>query len=150
MKHPLMAGVLALAIVATPACAALRPYALPNPIAAAQTPEQTALALIESYAATLEEATDLIADPGVPLSVKRALGAAERAATPSVDLVRTAFVQVLKARADWQSVTASDRTGAERAASALAIAALRLDEAIRAARAPIAALSALITKETRP
>jgi hypothetical protein len=150
MKNPLCMGLMAIALLATPACASLRPLDAPNPIAAAKTTEQKALAIIESYAVMLEEAADLVADPNVPLAVKRALGRAEQIATPAIDVVRIAFAQYLRARADMQTAQAKDSTAIERTSAALAVAAVRLNEALAQARTPIAALTSLIAQEKRP
>lgn len=147
MRHPLRAGAVALALVLTPSCAALRPPELANPVAAARTADLKALALIETYAAVLEEAGDLIRDPTVPVGAKRAIIAAERAATPAVDLVRIATVQTLRARADLEAARLQDRPALERASAALAIAAVRLDEALASARGPMAALSTLVARK---
>jgi glycerol-3-phosphate O-acyltransferase len=150
MKSPWTAGALALALTLCPACASLRTPDLPNPIAAAKTDDQRALAAIESYAALLQEATDLIRDPATPVAVKQALGAAERTATPAMDVLRIAFAQYLRAKADAAAAGLSDRAALERASAILAIAAVRLDEALRQARGPASQLAALINQERRP
>ncbi len=139
-RKPLRA--LLLALSATPACAALQTPKFENPVAAAQTADQKAYALLASYAAVLEEATDLVADPALPVAAKRALVRAEAVATPAVQTLRIAFVGYLRARADYEAIT-RDRPKAERAAAALAIAAVRLDEALTAARGPFAAFASL-------
>ena len=133
---------LALALSAIPACAALQTPKFENPVAAAQTADQKAYALLASYAAVLEEATDIVADPALPAAFKRSLIRAEAVATPAAETLRIAFVGYLRARADYEAVT-SDRPKAERAAAALAIAAVRLDEALTAARGPFSAFAAL-------
>ena len=148
MRNPVLAGLAALALgCLAPACASFRPPDIPNPIAAAKTPEHKAIALIETYAVILEEATDLVANPNTPNAVRQALAAAERAATPSIDLLRIAFGAHLRAQADWQAAQTKDRTTIERASAVLAIAAVRLAEAVDQARAPVAALQRLIQKE---
>jgi hypothetical protein len=149
MLNPLRAGLLALALAGAPGCAALQIPPLPNPIVAAKMPDQTALAVLESYAAILEEAADFVRDPDVPKSIKTALGAAERAATPSVDVMRTAVSTYLRARADYELARGKDQSALERASAALAIAGVRLSEAIAKARWPIAELSVLIAKTRR-
>lgn len=150
MPHPATAALAALALcVAAPACTILRPPDLPNPIADAKTPDQKALALIESYAAILEEATDLVAHPETPAAVRQALARAERAATPAIDVLRIAMATHLRAEADWQAAQTKDRSVLERASAALAIAGVRLSEAIAQASAPISALQTLVTQEKR-
>lgn len=136
---------LCLALVMAPACTTLKNNApkIDNPIAAARTPEQTAYALLHTYAAVLEEAADLVARANVPIEAKRAIGAAERAGTPSMDVVRIAMAAHLRARADYES--AKDRPSVERAAAALAIAAVRLEEASRQAKAPLNELQRLVS-----
>ena len=145
IRNPLRALALAFALAATPACAALHTPKFENPISAAKTADQKAYALLESYAAVLEEATDLVRDPALPVAAKRALIAAEAVATSAAETLRIAFVGYLRARADYQAI-ANDRPKAERAAAAFAIAAMRLDEAITAARGPFAAFAALAHK----
>lgn len=143
-RHPLRALALALALAATPACAAVRAPTLANPVAAAQTADQKAYALLETYAATLEAATGLVRDPALPVEAKRALIRAEAAATPAAETLRIAYVGYLRARADYAAL--GDRAKPERTVAAVAIAAMRLDEAIAAARGPFAAFAALIRK----
>ena len=87
MRHPLRVLALACALTVTPACASLQLGAtrIENPIAAAQTLDQRAYALLHGYAAIVEEATDIVADPATPQAFKRALGQAERVATPAAE-----------------------------------------------------------------
>jgi len=116
---------LALALAATPACASLpfgRP-AIENPITG-QALDQRAYALLGTYAAVVEEAADIVRDPAVPISVKRAIGRAERAATPAAEALGVATRAYLHARD--------------------AGAAARLDETVAAAQAPIRQFEALI------
>lgn len=142
IRNPVRATLLALALAATPACASLNTPKFENPIAAAQTADQKAYALLASYAAVLEEATGIVRDPALPASVKRALIRAESVATPAAETLRIAFVGYLRARADYEAI-GNDRPKAEKAAAALAIAAVRLDEALAAARGPFAEFAAL-------
>lgn len=141
-RTPMRALALAIALAETPACAALNAPKFENPVAAAKTAEQTAYALLETYAAVLEEATDLVRDPATPASLTQALARAERAATPAAETLRAAFVGYLRARADFEALPAGTPR-AEKAAATLAIAAVRLDEAMRAAHRPITDLAAL-------
>lgn len=76
MRHPCRALALACALTLSPACAALH-FTAPNPIAAAQTTDQRAYALIQSYGALIETAATVVRDPSVPIEVKRAIGRAE-------------------------------------------------------------------------
>jgi len=137
-RHPVRALLLALMLAATPACASASHA---NPVAVAQTADQKAYALLASYAAVLEEATDLVRDPALPADARRALIRAERIATPAAQALRIAFVTYLRARADYEAAaTLPER---ERTAAHIAIAALRLSEAIGAAQAPLAAFAEL-------
>ena len=138
---------LALALAATPACASLNAPKFENPLTAARTADQKAYALLASYAAVLEEATEIVRDPSLPVGVKRALIRAESVATPAAETLRIAFVGYLRARADYAAIT-NDRPKAARAAAALAIAAARLDEALTAARGPFADFAALTHRKS--
>jgi hypothetical protein len=142
MTRLLQSLALSLALAALPACAAVKAPDLPNPVAAAHTADQKAYAVLASYAAVLEEATDIVRDPAAPLALKQALVRAERVATPAAETLRIALVGYLRARADYEAI-ARDRPTHERAAAALAIAAVRLDEAFAAARGPLADFAAL-------
>jgi len=146
MRHPLRVLALACALTVTPACAALQlgQTRIENPIAAAQTIDQRAYALLHSYAAIVEEATDIVADPATPLAFKRALGQAERAATPAAETVQIAVTAYMRARADFDAASSASQTTIQRAATALSIAARRLNEAVAAAQAPIAELEGLV------
>lgn len=148
MRHPLRALALGVALAAMPACSSLQlgETRLENPAAAARTPDQRAYALLHAYAAIVEEAADIVRDPAAPLSLKRALGQAERAATPAVETLQIAVTGYMRARVDYDSATSADQSVLERAASALTIAANRLSEAIAAADRPIAELEALVRR----
>lgn len=94
MRHPVRVIALALVLAAMPACAALQQIGetrIENPASAARTVDQHAYALLLSYAATLEEAADLVRDPATPVEVRAALGRAERAATPVVEALAAAL-----------------------------------------------------------
>ena len=142
IRKPLRAILLACALAATPACASLNTPKFENPVAAAQTADQKAYALLASYAAVLEEATGIVRDPSLLAVAKRALIRAESVATPAAETLRIAFVGYLRARADYEAI-GNDRPKTEKAAASLAIAAARLDEALTAARGPFAAFAAL-------
>jgi hypothetical protein len=146
MRHPMRALALACALTLTPACAALQlgSTRIENPVAAAQTIDQRAYALLHSYAAVLEEATDIVADPATPLAFKRALGQAERAATPAAETLQIAVTAYMRARADFDAASSANQTTIQRTATALSIAARGLNEAITAAQAPIAELDGLV------
>lgn len=146
MRNPLRTMALAIALMAMPACAAVQTPKFENPVAVARTADQKAYALLASYAAVLEEATDLVRDPLVPVQVKQALVRAERVATPVAETLRIALVGYLRARADYEAIGA-DRTKLERTAATLAIAAVRLDEAFAAARGPIGEFAALTQRK---
>jgi hypothetical protein len=137
---------LAVALAATPACAAIGAPKIEHPVSAARTADQEAYALLASYAAVLEEATDIVRDPATPPAFRQTLARAERVATPAAETLRIALVGYLRARADYEA-TAKDRPVFERAAATLAIAAVRLDEAITAARGPFADFSGLAAKK---
>ncbi len=146
MRHPMRVLALACALTITPACAALQlaQTRIENPVAAAQTIDQRAYALLHAYAAIVEEATDIVADPATPLAFKRALGQAERAATPAAETLHVAVTAYMRARADFDAASGANQTSIQRTATALAIAARRLNEAVAAAQAPIAELEGLV------
>jgi hypothetical protein len=146
MIRPLRVIALALALAATPACASL-PLAntrIENPIAAARTLDQRAYAALHAYAAIVEEATDIVRDPATPLAFKRALGQAERAATPAAETLGLAVRAYVRARADFEAASGESQPALQRSATALVIAAQRLSEAMQAAEAPIAELEGLV------
>ncbi len=146
MRHALRTIALALALAATPACASVRAgqTELVNPVSAARTLDQRAYALLHSYAAIIEEATDIVRDDVVPMAFKRALGQAERVATPAVETLEIAVAAYASARADFEAATGESQPTLERAAIGLTIAARRLGDAITAAQTPITELEELI------
>ncbi|MGH6949956.1 MAG: hypothetical protein ACREH4_03730 [Vitreimonas sp.] len=148
IRHVRMLHALALgcALAVTPACASLQlgQTRLENPVAAARTLDQRAYAVLHGYAAIVEEATDIVGDPNVPLGFKRALGQAERAATPAAEALEIAVAAYVQARADFEAASSDSAPTLERAATALTIAARRLSEAIAAAQAPVAELQDLV------
>ena len=146
MRHPLRVLALACALALTPACASLQfgQTRFENPISAAQTIDQRAYALLHSYAAIVEEATDIVADPATPVAFKRALGQAERVATPSAETLQIAVSAYIRARSDFDAASGANQTTIQRAATALSAAARRLNEAVTAAQAPIAELEGLV------
>jgi len=141
MRHPFRALALACALTLTPACAALH-LTTPNPISAAQTNDQRAYAVIESYGALVETATIVVRDPSVPIEAKRAIGRAEAIATPNVQTLEVAFTAYLRARAAYAASSADD--SAMRAVNALNAASEALSQAIGRAQAPVAELQSLI------
>lgn len=146
MKHPLRALLLGAALALTPACASLNvgDTRFENPISAARTLDQQAYALLNAYAAVIEEATDIVRDPSAPLAFKRALGQAERVATPGAEMLQIAVTAYVRARADFEAASGAGQPALERAATALTVAAQRLSQAIEAARAPISELEDLV------
>jgi hypothetical protein len=146
MRHPLRILALAVALAATPACASLQlgSTRIENPVAAARTLDQRAYAVLNAYAAVIEEATDIVRDPAAPLAFKRALGQAERAATPAAETLEIAVAAYVCARADFEAASGASQPTLERAAAVLTIAARRLSEAIDSAQAPIAELEDLV------
>jgi hypothetical protein len=142
----LRALALGAALAATPACASLQlgQTRIENPAAAARTLDQRAYAVLHGYAAVIEEATDIVRDPSVPMGFKRALGQAERAATPAAETLEIAVAAYARARADFEAASSDTAPALERAATALTIAARRLSEAIAAAQAPVAELQDLV------
>jgi hypothetical protein len=132
MRHPLRVFALSLALAAAPACASFEPGGpQTEKPAAALTPDQRAYALLHAYAVLIEEAADVVRDPAVPADVKRALGEAERAATPALEAIETALAAYLRARAGGQAFKEC-------------VAARQLSETIEAARAAIGALEAIV------
>jgi hypothetical protein len=115
-----------------------------NPIVAARTLDQRAYAALHAYAAVIEEATDIVRDPAAPVGFKRALGQAERVATPAAETLQIAVAAYVRARADFEAASGETQPTLERAATALTIAARRLNEALAAAEAPIAELEDLV------
>jgi hypothetical protein len=146
MRFPLRTLALACALTLTPACASLQAAAprFENPVAAARTIDQRAYALLHAYAAVIEEATDIVRDPSAPLAFKRALGQAERVATPAAETLEIAVAAYLRAQSDFDAATAEGQGALERASTALAIAARRLSEATIAAQAPVNELEDLV------
>ncbi len=137
---------LAVAIAATPACTStpLGETRLENPIAAARTLDQRAYAALRAYAAVLEEATDIVRDPATPLAFKRAIGQAERAATPAAEALGIAIRAYVRARAEFEAASGQGQPALQRTATALTIAAQRLSEAMQSAEAPLAELEGLV------
>jgi hypothetical protein len=146
MRHPLRVIALACVLTFLPACASLQlgQTRFENPISAAHTTEQHAYALLHAYAAVVEEATDIVRDPATPPAFKRALGQAERAATPAVEALQIAVSAYLRARADFEAASGAGQSGIERAATAMGIATRQLSEALVAAQAPLAELEGLV------
>jgi len=146
MKHPFRALLLGVSLALTPACASLQVghMQFENPISAARTLDQQAYALLNAYAAVIEEATDIVRDPSAPLAFKRALGQAERVATPGAEMLQIAVTAYVRARADFEAASGASQPTLERAATALTVAAQRLSQAIEAARAPISELEDLV------
>ncbi len=146
MRHPLRVLALACAITLTPACASLQlgQTRFENPAAAARTLDQRAYALLGAYTAIIEEATDIVRDPAAPIGFKRALGQAERAATPTAETLEIALAAYLRARADFAAASGDSQPVLQRAATALDIAARRLSQAAAAADAPIQELEQLV------
>ena len=146
MKHPFRALALACALTLTPACAALH-FTPPNPIAAAQTNDQRAYALIQSYGALIETAATVVRDPSVPIEVKRAIGRAEAAATPSVQTLQIAFSAYLRAHAAYVTASRADDSTLTRALNALNAASQSLGQSINRAQAPVSELQSLINAQ---
>ncbi len=146
MRHPLRTIALATALAATPACASVHAgqTEIVNPVSAARTLDQRAYALLHSYAAVIEEATDIVRDPNAPMAFKRALGQAEAVATPAAETLEIAIAAYMSARADFEAATSESQPTLERAATGLTIAARRLGEAIGAAQAPVTELEELV------
>lgn len=146
MKQPLRVLALTLALAATPACASLKlgETRFENPAVAARTLDQRAYAMLSAYAAVIEEATDIIRDPSAPLAFKRALGQAERAATPAAETLEIAVTSYIRARADFEAASSEGQSRLQRAATALTVAAQRLSEATQRAETPINELRDLV------
>ncbi len=146
MRPTLRTIALVLAIAATPACASVRAdqTEIVNPVSAAHTLDQRAYALLHSYAAIIEEATDIVRDPAAPMAFKRALGQAERIATPAAETLEIAIAAYVSARADFEAAASESQPTLERAATGLTIAARRLGEAIAAAQDPVTELEELV------
>jgi hypothetical protein len=141
MQHPIRFLLLALAFLFIPACSTLH---LDNPVAAARTLDQRAYALLNTYAAVVEEATDIVRDPATPLAFIRVLGAAEHAATPAAETLEIAVAAYAQASDDLRAASSVDQSEIERAADALAIASRHLSEAATAAEGPIAEFQGLV------
>jgi hypothetical protein len=144
MRKPLRVLALACALALTPACASVATPRFENPVAAARTIDQRAYAILNSYAAVIEEATDMVRDPATPFAFKRALGQAEAAATPAAETLNIAVSAYIRAQAEFDAATSEGQAPLERASTALAIAARRLAEASIAAQAPISELEDLV------
>lgn len=146
MRYPLRALALGAALALTPACASLQlgEAQIDNPVAAARSIDQRAYAVLHSYAAIVEEAGDIVRDPTAPIALKRALGEAERVATPAVEVLQISVSAFVRARTDYDAAVRADPPGLERAARALTIAANRLSEALATAERPVNDLKALV------
>jgi len=149
MPHPIRALALALALAATPACAAFEAPRLENPVAAARSVDQRAYALLHAHGAIVEEARDVVADPEAPLALKRALGQAERAATPAAETLQIAVVAYVRARSDFDAAAHADQSAIARAGAALTAATRHLGEALTAAERPVGELEALVQAARR-
>ena len=130
MTKTLRTLALAIALAATPACASLE---LPNPFAAARSADQHAYALLQTYASLVEEAADIVRDPATPAAARRAIGQAERTATPTIEALAAALDAYNIAR------NAGDAEAAR----------VRLQQARAEAEAPVAALASLINTAQR-
>lgn len=108
-RRALRACALAAALALAPACALVP---LDEPIVAAERLDHRAYALIATYAAALEEAADIVADPAVPHAVKRALGKAEAAASQAVAALETALAIYVRTRNGAPLVEATARAEA--------------------------------------
>jgi hypothetical protein len=146
MRHPVRTLALACVLILTPACTVTQLGAtrFENPVAAARTLDQRAYALLHAYAAVIEEATDIVRDPVTPLGFTRALGQAERVATPAAETLEIAVVAYVRARADFEAASGDGQPVLERAAVGLTIAARRLSDAIQAAQPPVSELEDLV------
>lgn len=122
MRNPFRTLMLCTALALTPACASPR---LEAPIAAAETLDQRAYALLSTYAALLEEAADIAADPATPRGVVRALAQAEAKASPAIEALGEAAAAYVRAGEDAEAQA-------------------RLARALGEAQAPIAALQSLV------
>jgi hypothetical protein len=120
MRHPLRVIALACALAFTPACASFKigQTEFVNPASAARTLDQRAYALLSAYAAIVEEATDIVRDPAAPFAFKRALGQAERVATPAAETLQIAVTAYIGARADFEAASSESQPALERAAAA--------------------------------
>lgn len=125
MTKTLRTLALAIAFAATPACASLE---IPSPFAAARSVDQHAYALLQTYASLVEEAADIVRNPATPTEARRAIGQAERTATPTIETLAAALDAYNTAR------NAGDAEAAR----------VRLDQARAEAEAPVAALASLI------
>lgn len=144
MRHSVRTLTLAIVLALTPACASFDGDRIDNPIAAATSLDQRAYALLQTYAAMIEEATDVVRDPATPLAMIRALGLAERMATPAAETLGVAVAAYVRARGDFEAASGQDQSTIDRAALVLAITARRLNETIEAAKAPIGELQSLV------
>jgi hypothetical protein len=130
MNKHLRAVALALALAATPACAGID---IPNPFAVAQSADQRAYALLQTYAALVEEAANIVRAPSTPAAIRRAIGQAEAVATPAAE----ALAQALSAY------------NAARNAGDADVARVQLEIARAEAEAPIAAFAAAMQTAQR-
>lgn len=69
---------------------------------------------------------------------------AEQAATPAAETLQIAVTAYMRARADLDAASGANQPAIQRAATALSVAARRLNEALAAAQAPIAELEGLV------
>ncbi|HVV33398.1 MAG TPA: hypothetical protein VHC73_09245 [Vitreimonas sp.] len=147
LKGSLRTALLSLAMItALPSCSSIPILGaqIENPVTAARTLDQQAYAVLDTYAVLVEEATKIVADPNVPITIKRGLGAVEKVATPAAQVVESALAAYMRARADFEAASGQSQTTLARAADALSIAGQRLSQAIAAASPAIAELQTLV------
>jgi hypothetical protein len=84
------------------------------------------------------------AERGAPLAYSRALAIPPPAATPAAETLQIAVTAYMRARADFDAASGASQTTIQRTATALSVAARRLNEAVVAAQAPIAELEGLV------
>jgi hypothetical protein len=145
MSRPLLRAFASLTLGAilavTPGCASfpIGAATVENPVAAARGADQRAYALLQTYAAIVEEAADIVRDPHAPAALKRALVEAERVATPAAETLGAAARAFVAAHVEREAAPRSAG-----AAQALAVAATHLTEAVFAAERPIGELEARV------
>lgn len=112
---------------------------LESPIPAAASLEIQAYGVLQTYAAVLEEAGDLVRRPQTPTRLVETLARAEALATPAVEAVAIALTEYLRARAELES------TPGEGAARTAAVAGAALAQALARAQEPLGALRRAIS-----
>ena len=113
-----------------------------NPVAVAETPEQKADAMYDTFLAYKQQAVNLARAPGTPQTVINALAKADRVVSPIMDSLQDAVIAVERVRADLSAGSGTEEL--------LTIATLNLEKWLyEAAPAVQALIDAVATAKSR-